>query len=185
MGALDGSNTWQLFNYGFGPYPDGLFTQSNYLFTQSNYGIVTKMGIALMPAPPGAESFLITFENEEDLEQVIDIMLPLRIGMAPLQNVPVLRNIFMDAASVSQRTEWFDGEGPLPQTAIKAMQKDLNLGFWNLYGTVYGPPPQTEMFLGMIRDAFLQVPGARFFTHPARPAQDQPRHPIHRGTPHP
>jgi len=31
------ANTWQLFQYGFGPYPDGLFSQSN-------YGIVTKMG---------------------------------------------------------------------------------------------------------------------------------------------
>ena len=38
MGAVPGSNTWQLFQYGFGPFPDGLFTQSN-------LGIVTKMGI--------------------------------------------------------------------------------------------------------------------------------------------
>lgn len=29
---------WQLFNYGFGPYNDGIFTQSN-------LGIVVKMGI--------------------------------------------------------------------------------------------------------------------------------------------
>jgi hypothetical protein len=36
MGAMPGSNTWQLFPYGFGPYADGLFTQSN-------FGIVTKM----------------------------------------------------------------------------------------------------------------------------------------------
>ena len=36
MGAMPGSNTWQLFPYGFGPYSDGLFTQSN-------FGIVTKM----------------------------------------------------------------------------------------------------------------------------------------------
>ncbi|MEW1821685.1 FAD-binding oxidoreductase [Arthrobacter sp. NPDC080031] len=183
MGAIEGSDTWQLFPYGFGPYPDGLFTQSN-------YGIVTKMGIALMPEPPGAESFLITFENEEDLKYVIDIMLPLRIGMAPLQNVPVLRNIFMDAASVSQRTEWFDGEGPMPKEAIKKMQKDLNLGYWNFYGTVYGPPPQTDMFLGMIRDAFLQVPGSRFFTTTDRPEKGDrgahvlhDRHKINRGIP--
>jgi hypothetical protein len=38
MGAMPGSNTWQLFPYGFGPYADGLFTQSN-------FGIVTKMVI--------------------------------------------------------------------------------------------------------------------------------------------
>lgn len=174
MGAVPGSDTWQLFPYGFGPYPDGLFTQSN-------YGIVTKMGIALMPAPPAAETFLITFQHEADLEQVIDIMRPLRIGMAPLQNVPVLRNIFMDAAAVSHRDEWFDGEGPVPTEAIQRMQEELNLGYWNFYGTVYGPPPQIEMFLGMIQEAFLQIPGAEFFTTQTRPetAEDRGAHVLH------
>ena len=58
MGAMEDSNTphgsantWQLFPYGFGPYPDGLFSQSN-------YGIVTKMGMALMPSPGGSETFV-------------------------------------------------------------------------------------------------------------------------------
>jgi hypothetical protein len=40
-GRLDeepGNRCWQLFPYGFGPYNDGLFSQSN-------LGIVTKMGI--------------------------------------------------------------------------------------------------------------------------------------------
>lgn len=174
MGALPGSDSWQLFPYGFGPSPDGLFSQSN-------YGIVTKLGIALMPAPPASESFVITFENESDLEQVIDIMLPLRIGMAPLQNVPVLRNIFMDAAAVSHRDEWHAGDGPLTSEEIKTMQRELDLGYWNLYATVYGPPPQIELFLSMIKEAFLQVPGARFFTTQDRPetAEDRGAHVLH------
>jgi 4-cresol dehydrogenase (hydroxylating) len=75
MGALPGSDTWQLFPYGFGPSPDGMFTQSN-------LGIATKMGIALMPRPSASMSFLITFDNENDLERIVDIMLPLRINMA-------------------------------------------------------------------------------------------------------
>jgi hypothetical protein len=33
-----GNRAWQLFNYGFGPYNDGIFTQSS-------LGIATKMGI--------------------------------------------------------------------------------------------------------------------------------------------
>jgi hypothetical protein len=33
-----GNKCWQLFNYGFGPYNDGIFTQSS-------LGIVVKMGI--------------------------------------------------------------------------------------------------------------------------------------------
>jgi len=49
MGSMANSNAWQLFKYGFGPYVDGLFTQSN-------FGVVTKLGIWLMPEPPGYRS---------------------------------------------------------------------------------------------------------------------------------
>jgi 4-cresol dehydrogenase (hydroxylating) len=162
-----------LFPYGFGPFPDGMFTQSN-------LGIVTKMGIALMPKPPGATTFVVTFDQEDDLEQIVDIMLPLRINMAPLQNVPILRNIVIDAGVVSQRTEWFDGDGPLPAEAIEKMKSTLNLGYWNLYGTVYGPPPLMELYLGMIKDAFLQIPGSKFFTHHDRDeATDRGAHALH------
>ena len=44
MGALPGARTWQDYRYGFGPDPAGLFAQGN-------FGIVTKMGIRLMPRP--------------------------------------------------------------------------------------------------------------------------------------
>jgi len=175
MGAVPGSNSWQLFPYGYGPFPDGMFTQSN-------LGIVTKMGIALMPKPLGATTFLVAFENEDDLEQVVDIMLPLRINMAPLQNVPVLRNIILDAGVVSKRTEWFDGDGPLPDEAIDRMKRELDLGYWNLYGTVYGPPQVMEMYLAMIKEAFLTIPGARFWTHHERsadPTLDRGAHVLH------
>jgi 4-cresol dehydrogenase (hydroxylating) len=180
MGAVPGSNTWQLFPYGFGPYPDGLFTQSN-------FGIVTKMGIALMQRPPASMSYLVTFENEDDLAQIVDIMLPLRINMAPIQNVPVLRNIILDAGVVSKRSEWYAGNGPLPKEAIDRMKKELGLGYWNFYGTLYGPPPMIEMFWGMIKGAFGQVKGAKFFTNEERNDRGghvlQDRHKINNGIP--
>ena len=71
MGAMPGNNTWQLFKYGFGPYVDGMFSQSN-------FGIVTKMGIWLMPEPPGYRPYMITFQREEDIEQVVEIVRPLQ-----------------------------------------------------------------------------------------------------------
>ena len=84
-------------------------------------------------------TYLITFQNEEDLAQIVDIMLPLRINMAPIQNVPVLRNIILDAGVVSKRSEWYDGEGPLPDEVIERMKSELNLGHWNFYGTAVRP----------------------------------------------
>lgn len=66
MGALPGNNTWQTFPYGFGPYseyvPLGLqsvvLISASGIFSQSNFGIVTKMGMTLMPNPGGHESFV-------------------------------------------------------------------------------------------------------------------------------
>ena len=150
------------------------------MFTQSNLGIVTKMGIALMQRPPASMTFLITFDDEDDLGQIVDVMLPLRINMAPLQNVPILRNIVLDAGVVSQRSEWYDGDGPLPAEAIERMKRELNLGYWNFYGTLYGPPPVIEMYYAMIKEAFGTIPGARFLTNQDRhEATDRGAHVLH------
>jgi len=73
MGALPGNNTWQTFPYGFGPYSEWvapgplaccsceLMVLSSGIFSQSNFGIVTKMGMTLMPNPGGYESFVSLF----------------------------------------------------------------------------------------------------------------------------
>jgi 4-cresol dehydrogenase (hydroxylating) len=184
LGGLPGSNTWQLFAPSFGPSPDNLFEQSN-------YGIVTKMGIQLMQPPPHAQTFQITFDRAEDLPQIIDIMFPLRVNMAPLQNIAVLRNILLDAAQVSRRADWYTGDGPIPEQLIEEMKRKLNLGYWNFYATCYGPPPVVEQYVAIIRDAFLQIPGARFYTTDDRPLTDDDlgahtlhdRHKINTGVP--
>ena len=142
MGAVPGSNTWQLFPYGFGPYPDGMFTQSN-------LGIVTKMGIALMQRPPASHDLPHHLREEsEDLEQIVDMMLPLRINMAPIQNVPVLRNIIMDAAASSPSAPSGTTGRAAARRGRERMQAELGLGYWNFYGTLYGPPPMIEMYSG-------------------------------------
>lgn len=50
-----GNKCWQLFNYGFGPYNDGIFTQSS-------LGIVVKMGI------------WVCFIRQYDQEHITDIL---------------------------------------------------------------------------------------------------------------
>ena len=47
MGAMPNSEVWHQYKYGFGPLVDGLFSQSN-------FGIVTRMGLWLMPVARGA-----------------------------------------------------------------------------------------------------------------------------------
>jgi len=156
MGAMPKSNAWQLFKYGFGPYADGIFTQSN-------YGIVTKMGIWLMPEPPGYRPYMISFQREEDLEQVIEILRPLKVNNI-IQNAATLRSLLLVAGINATRSQYHAGPGPIPDSAAKRIMADQDIGMWNFYGALYGPPPLMDVLWSITRDAFASVPGARFFT---------------------
>jgi 4-cresol dehydrogenase (hydroxylating) len=66
MGGLPtGGSLWPRFKYGYGPYIDGLFAQSN-------FGIVTKMGLRLLPEPEESLLFDASISNFEDLEAFVD-----------------------------------------------------------------------------------------------------------------
>jgi hypothetical protein len=84
------NESWQLFNYGFGPHSDGIFSQSS-------FGIVVKMGVWLMQNPGGFQAYMITFPRDDDLDQIVEIIRPLRISMV-IQNVPKLDNVLVSAA---------------------------------------------------------------------------------------
>jgi len=149
------NDTWGLFNYGFGPYNDGIFTQSS-------LGIVVKMGIWLMVNPGGYQSYLITLPQDKDLHAALEIIRPLRVGMV-LQNVPTMRHILLDAAVHGDRKSYTDSDKPLNDQELDAIAAKLNLGRWNFYGAVYGPPPVMEALLGVIKQSFLSIPGAKFY----------------------
>lgn len=146
---------WQLVNYGFGPYNDGIFTQSS-------LGIVTKMGIWLMTNPGGYQSYLIAIPREEDLHQAIEIIRPLRVGMV-LQNVPTLRHILLDAAVMGDRTKYTNSKDPLTKEEVEGIAQKLNLGVWNFYGALYGPKPIRDVVWQVVKGAFSQIPGTKFY----------------------
>ncbi len=151
------NKAWQLFNYGFGPYNDGIFTQSS-------LGIVVKMGIWLMTNPGGYQSYLITLPKDEDLHAALEIIRPLRVGMV-LQNVPTLRHILLDAAVMGDRSKYTSSMDPLNNEELDAIAAKLNLGRWNFYGALYGPPPVRDVLWSVIKGAFSSIPGAKFY-HP-------------------
>lgn len=154
MGALPGSSTWQLFKYGYGPHYDPMFTQAN-------FGVVTKMGVWLMPAPAGYQAYLITLPREEDLGAFVDILRPLRMNMT-IPNVPTLRNVLVDAAAIGPRGTHYAGPGPVPDSVARRIMADHGLGWWNFYGACYGPPAVQEATWTMLRDEFSAIPGAGF-----------------------
>ena len=155
MGAMPGNNTWQLFKYGFGPYVDGMFSQSN-------FGIVTKMGIWLMPEPAGYRPYLITFPREEDIEQVVEIVRPLKLNNV-IQNAATIRSLVLDAALFTTKSQYYSGAGPIPPSVAKQIMADQDIGMWNFCGALYGPKPVTDALWTAIRDSFAAIPGAKFY----------------------
>ncbi|MCP5144196.1 MAG: FAD-binding oxidoreductase [Gammaproteobacteria bacterium] len=67
MGAAPHAQTWQQNRWGYGPWVDGLFRQSN-------MGVVTKMGFWLMPRPEAFLSATVQVFNDRDIIPLFDIL---------------------------------------------------------------------------------------------------------------
>jgi 4-cresol dehydrogenase (hydroxylating) len=120
------------------------------------------MGIWLMPEPPGYRPYMISFQREEDLEQVVDILRPLKVGMV-IQNAATIRSLLLVAAINATRSQYTDKPGPLPDSILRRIMADQDIGMWNIYGALYGPPPVMDTLWTVIRDSFSKVPGAKFY----------------------
>lgn len=156
MGGVEGSNSWQVFKWGFGPYLDGLFTQSN-------YGIVTKMGLWLMPKPPAYKPFYIRFQEDDDIAEIVDMMRPLRINQV-IPNAVVFAHALWEAPAVIPRSKYYDGKGAMPQDLIEKMKQEEGFGAWNVYAALYGTPEQVEVNWKIVTDAVKALGKGEIFT---------------------
>ncbi len=154
MGGVPKSNTWQIFKWGYGPYLDGIFTQSN-------YGIVTKFGFWLMPAPPAYKPFLIQYPDDNDIVEIVDTLRPLRIG-GTIPNAAVIAHALYEAPLKAKRRDYFTGEGSIPDEAVRRIVADHKLGIWNVYGALYGTEEQVAVNWKIVTAAFGRSGKAKF-----------------------
>jgi 4-cresol dehydrogenase (hydroxylating) len=161
MGGIPDSRAWQTFKYGFGPYLDGMFTQSN-------YGVVTKMGIWLMEEPPAHLPIMITFPREDSLGDIVDVLRPLRKNLV-FNGTLILAGLVWESSTKEPRARWYGGKGAMPESAMKKMAADLDLGMWNLTAGLYGTPDLIKTTYALIRDVFSKIPGAKFYSGDDRP----------------
>ncbi|KPH62551.1 FAD-binding oxidoreductase [Novosphingobium sp. ST904] len=130
MGAMDGSPTWQLYRYGFGPAWDQLFVQSN-------FGVVTKMGLWLMPEPESLMGMDVEFDRPEDLGPLIDAIAPLR-REGLLQQSPTIGNWLRAAAVLTTRDQWTKDPGAISDSVIQAIRDKYKVGWWGVSLRLYG-----------------------------------------------
>ncbi len=147
MGAMPNSESWQLFKYGFGPYVDGTFTQA------SN-GIVTKVGIWLMPKAPAYKPFAIQLPNEAALNQAVEIMRDFKINMLVPNTVTI-------APAASEAIQFADEDINTTASNDELAAKH-QLGQWNVYGALYNLPANVDFLWQAVSGAFGQIEGSKF-----------------------
>ncbi len=145
MGAMSGSRAWQLYRYGYGPAWDQVFSQSN-------YGVVTKLGLWLMPAPEAMVGLDVECDREDDLEPLIDAITPLR-REGILQQSPTVGNWLRAATVVTRRSDWTDRPGPLSGDVIDAIRKQFGIGWWSVGLRVYGREAVARSTMAILEDA--------------------------------
>jgi 4-cresol dehydrogenase (hydroxylating) len=150
MGALPGSDTWQLFKYNYGPYLDGLFSRSD-------FAVVTKMGLWLMPAPPTYFPFMVELTDSTALEQAVEVLRPLKIGMV-VPNTVILSHHSAD-------TDLLHAAGETPT-------RDREQSEWTLYGALYGLAENVQITWDTIAGTLGSIPNATVST-----LMDPPQHP--------
>jgi 4-cresol dehydrogenase (hydroxylating) len=151
MGSIEGSTAWQAFKWGYGPYVDGLFTQSN-------FGVVTKMGMWLMPKPPVYKPFMVRHNNMDDVPAIIDAMRPLRVASL-IPNVNLMMSASYQLAMFKRRNEIVPDDRPLDDDSVKKAAKANGLGMWNTYFALYGTEQTVAAIEPIIRGALTPSGG--------------------------
>ena len=166
MGALPGAKTWQQFKPGFGPRIDGLFKQSN-------YGIVTKMGLWLMPAPENFATGVVTVPKFHDVIALVDI-----IGR--LEHSKIVQGLWNLSSPITGTPAFAAHEsGPptpldptiaailndpdgLDMIKLDAAAQFRNLPFWQCDFNFYGPEKLIKAQWECVCDALGAIRGGKF-----------------------
>ena len=159
-----------MYKRGLGPTPDQLFMQSN-------YGIVTKMGVWLMPQPecymPLLAPRLERRRPRPARGHAAELMLDRTI-----ENVPSdLEHARHGVGAVDARTQWYDGEDPIPDDVIDTIARELGLGRWMMRFALYGDEAVVDHQFAKIKEAFEQIPARRCGARSTRPTTPDAAHP--------
>lgn len=133
MGGVENTTAWQAYRWGFGPWVDGLFTQSN-------FGIVTRIGVWLMRRPPAHKFFIVGYPDLDSMGKGIDVMRDLR-----LQNIPetgIVGTQLYSLAATVRRSDIYTGPGSIPEDVLAKYYAHHELPPFATLSVLYGTEPQ-------------------------------------------
>ncbi|MET0982651.1 MAG: FAD-binding oxidoreductase [Telluria sp.] len=145
-----------LFPYGVGPFLDGLFTQSN-------MGIVTQLGIWLMPRVECVNHFLCSVPAHGDIAAVVDALRPLRLD-GTLRSILHIGNDMraLSGSGVFPRAQVPQG-ARLPEALRGALCQAAGVKPWTVSGALYGTHAQVAAARAALRRALRGTPARTVF----------------------
>ena len=151
MGAMPNNRAWHTYRRSLGPSLDTLFTQSN-------YGIVTKMGFWLMPEPECYMPIWVKGWDEDDLGPLADTLRGLMLDRH-VDGVPQIFNALLWASVFTKRSDWYQGDGPIPDDVIDRIAREMGMGRWIVRMALWGDEAVVDHRFAKVKEAFERIPG--------------------------
>ncbi|MDZ4857781.1 MAG: FAD-binding oxidoreductase [Candidatus Hydrogenedentes bacterium] len=157
FGHYPNARAKHVYPYGVGPSIDGLFCQSN-------FGIITRIGLWLQPEPEAFMFFFVTLPRDEDMEELINRLRPLRLS-GIVQSAVHIGNDYRIFSSRG-RYPWDETKGvtPLPESVRVRLRESLGLGAWNVAGALTGTRGHVRASRKAVRAALRGLGRLKFLT---------------------
>lgn len=120
-----------VYRYGVGPFLDGLFVQSN-------FGIVTRIGLWLMPVPEAFCAFFFSSPDPDALEDLVDRLAPLRMQGLLTSAIHIGNDLRLISARTRYPWDRANNQTPLPETLRHELRKEFGIDAWTGAGTITG-----------------------------------------------
>ena len=143
-GPIDRLVSWHTHKWGVGPYLEGLFSQGN-------YGIVTKLGMWLMPKPERFVSCFFELAHEGDFPKMIDAIRSLQHYDALKSKIHIINDAVAFAIAVEDPRELTRGEPCLTEERKRELRKYYNISSWIFAGGIYGTREQVTAHIKAVR----------------------------------
>jgi FAD/FMN-containing dehydrogenase len=158
MGAMPNAGTWQQFKYGIGPHIDGLFSQSN-------FGVVTKMGIWLLPEPEAVRGLRVIAARHDDVVPLIATLANL-VHSGVIDSSFSLRSPVLHGARDAEHEALAAAPGGGAAADWDRYAAARELPFWNLDLSFYGPEALVDLRWAHTLERFRAIADVRFANAP-------------------
>jgi 4-cresol dehydrogenase (hydroxylating) len=89
----------------------------------------------------------------------MDTLRALRLD-GTIQGVPGLYNALALGSVLSSRSQWYEGEDPIPDAEIDRIARELEIGRWIMRFALYGDEAVVDHQFAKVKAAFERIPGA-------------------------